>query len=149
MSATQLVHRIDARCLDLLDVALANEMLAVAGLRPLRSVAAGSADVVTVSADDAQAQMLRVMGFGTDMESTEAWMLSLAPRLVAGVLALVGEEWAAEAELGVELALSLRADDMWDFADRLEAGTVRVDGSLSSAAVIADSVPDPNMIHFL
>ncbi|GAB2682708.1 hypothetical protein [Thalassiella azotivora] len=140
--------RPDSRPFDLLDVALVAQMLVVAGRAPL-TVTAGGEDVATLAADAEQVAALRSVVWDTTPERMEAWMHALAPRLVHDVVALTGSEWAAEAEVSVELALALRADDVEDLAEQLEAGTVRVDASRSAAQVVAADVPDPALVHFV
>ena len=136
------------RSFDLLDVALANAMLAVAALPPVTvvDVAPGR---VRVSADAAQVGALRDLFWQTEPAEGEAWMKDLAPRLVDGVVEVVGADWLAEAELSVELALALRADDMADLANALADGAPEVDASRSAAATIAADVPDPSLVLFM
>jgi hypothetical protein len=147
-TARRLFNRRETRAFDLLDVALANEMLDVAGLHPLTADPIGT-DLVAVSAHAGQATILRAVSASTAPEVMEAWMLSLAPRLTRDVIAIVGDGWLPEAELSVELALALRADDISDLADQLLAGPVDVESALSAAAVIAVDVPDPALIQFV
>lgn len=148
LTVQQLFRRTDTRVLDLLDVLLANQMLRMVGV-PRLHVRATASDRATVTADDEQVAVLRAVCWDTRPEAMEVWLLELAPRLVAEVLELAGEAWAAEAELSVELALSLRADDVSDLADQLGDGPVGLDSARSAAEVIAADVTDPVLVHFL
>lgn len=144
----RLFDRPEARLFDLLDLALADEMLRVIGYGALE-LSTPRPGVVTVHANGDQAALLQAVCWDTTPSAMESWMLSLAPRLVAAVVEITGSAWVAEAELSVELCLSVRADDMADFAERLAAGPVDLDGSRSAAAVIAPDVPDPALVHFV
>lgn len=148
LAVQQLFRRTDTRVLDLLDVLLANQMLGMVGVAPLDVRATGT-DRTTVFADDEQVAVLRAICWDTRPQLMELWLLQLAPRLVSEVLALVGEVWTAEAELSVELALSLRTDDVADLADQLFDGPVCLDSARSAAEIIAADVTDPVLVHFL
>ena len=147
-TARRLFNRSETRPFDLLDLVLANEMLSIAGLRPLEAEPTGT-DVVAVSADVDQTTALQAVSASTSPQVMEAWMLSLAPRLTRDVIAIVGDGWLPEAELSVELALALRADDMSDLADQLLVGRVELGTACSAAAMVAADVPDPALIQFV
>ncbi|MFP5346621.1 MAG: hypothetical protein ACLGIA_06310 [Actinomycetes bacterium] len=146
--ARRLYERSDTRTFDLLDVALADEMLRVAGQPPLAVQSAGP-QLASVTGTEDQVTALGWVAAATAPHAMEAWMLALAPRLTRDVVHLIGTGWTAEAELSVELALALRADDMCDFATQLAGGPVTLDGRATAAAIVAADVPDPALIHFV
>ena len=125
----------------LLETILRNTTGSTAGLR---GVLAGSGQARVSLSGPAQQLLARVVLAG-DPSSAESWLRALAPTLVAEVLAVVGEEWRAEAEIGVELVAAGRLDDLSELV-RSMVSPVPVDALTSIGDLLAPTVLSPAFV---
>ena len=110
------------RGLDAVDVAVVNALGERCGTAPvrLRDLAGNASAVLSVS----------ITAVGADQNSEEAEQVllgTLAPRLVADLVAACGEAWRAEAETVVDLVLASRLEELASLPMAMRAGCLRVD----------------------
>ena len=131
----------------MLDVALLETILRDATGSPagLSAVSVGSGLARLSLSGSAQQRVAHVVLAG-DPLTAETWLRALAPTLVAEVLAVVGEDWLAEAEIGVELVAAGRLDDLSALVRSVARGPVLVDTLTSIGDLLAPTVLSPAFV---
>ena len=135
------------RAVDALDVALLETILrdTTGSTAGLDAVPAGSGLTRVCLSGPAQQLVGRVILAG-DPLTAETWLRALAPTLVAEVLSVVGEDWCAEAEIGVELVAAGRLDDLSALVRSVARGPVLVDTLTSVGDLLAPTVLSPAFV---
>lgn len=135
------------RAVDALDVALLETILldTTGSTAGLGAFPAGPG-LARVSLSGPAQQLVGRVVLAGDLLTAETWLRALAPTLVAEVLAVVGEDWLAEAEIGVELVAAGRLDDLSEVVRSVGRGTVLVDTLTSIGDLLAPTVLSPAFV---
>ena len=135
------------REVDVLDVALLETILrdATGSTAGLSAVSAGSV-LARVSLSGPARQLVAHVVLAGDPLTAETWLRALAPTLVAEVLAVVGEDWRAEAEIGVELVAAGRLDDLSALVRSVARGPALVDTLTGIGDLLAPTVLSPAFV---
>jgi hypothetical protein len=150
MTPSRLLGPLTDRDLDVLDLAIIDAMMleALGPNSDALRIDHPAGGPLTAELTPLGRSTLREMSVTTGA-GLEGWLELLTVSLVEQTVAVVGEQWRAETELGVELACAERCDDMAVVAQLAIAGPLVVDGSRELTDILAASACDPELVAFL